>query len=223
MKINPNNHQTMKKILVIALLSAGISIAITNSPVCAAPFGSEQYQNQQNQQQRDREHLRDNDGSNKPNAPIPASDYDPSYTQSFGAIMSKIVGGIGVISNQGVTMYGFRANFPIGEKIKLRAGAYSNLAGSSDPESSTANASLTYNFSDPGTTFNPFLGVGYGSNTIGKGGSNNSPGTSASSFYYTGGVDLNFGGIHLTTAIILPNNSVYGTEFQAAFNVAGGF
>jgi hypothetical protein len=204
----------MKNILAIALLSTGIAIAITNSPAYA---GQVENDAAEAVRRRERQVVQPNTPSTQPDS------YDAAgFGRGLGVIFS-VVNGIGVVSNQGVTMYGFRANFPIGEKIKLRAGAYTNFAGSSDPESNTINASLTYNFSDPGTTFNPFLGVGYGSNTIGKGGSNNSPGTSASSFYYTSGVDLNFSGIHLTTAINLPNNSAYGTEFQAAFNVGRGF
>ena len=227
----------MKNITTILLLIATSIIAVT-TPASAGQEADYQTQHEYNQ--------RANDGYNQPaptykstpssptrnpsssssgssSSPSSGESYSP---EAFGAglgVLTRIISGFGIISNQGVIMYGFRANFPIGEKIKLRAGAYSNLAGSSDPESNTINASLTYNFSDPGTTFNPFLGVGYGANTIGKGGANNSPGTSASSFYYTGGVDLNFSWIHITTAVNLPNNSAYGTEFQAAVNIGGGF
>lgn len=149
----------MKKILAIALLSAGISIAITNSSA---------YADMVQENDHDRLH-RIETQPYQPNAPYNPKTSDTTTSGGSGiaealSLISSVIGGVGVVSNHGVTMYGFRVNFPIGEKIKLRGGVYSNLAGSSDPESNTANASLTYNFSDPGTTFNPFLGVGYGSN-----------------------------------------------------------
>jgi hypothetical protein len=141
------------------------------------------------------------------NLPAFASDENPAdnlYNIFF------LGAGPSVLSTNGTVQYGLQSKWPINNPnshLRLGIHAGGGLA--------TFSTGFTYGLGERGATIVPFVGGGLGLKII------NVPsrfsGTTidnAFALYGTGGVDLNFGNLSLTTAISLPTNSAYGTDYQ---------
>jgi hypothetical protein len=110
-------------------------------------------------------------------------------------------------STNGVTDLGIRPYLPLPDHFRIRAGV----------SLKAVDGAVTYSLDDFRSTFNPFIGVGFGVKSIKPvtiGGD-----TSASSFFGTAGVDFRLNSaLSITGAVVLPTNSAYGTEFQVGVN-----
>jgi hypothetical protein len=215
----------MKKILAIALLSTGISIAITNSPAYAGCVSQEQYN-------RAQEEVRNRNSNSKTTgrtyeytgerACIPHVDYDPSgknpspsnspnsssSSSDDGYIFKVLNPGVTFSSTNGVSKYG----------LQIIVGA-DNIHGRTSfnfGEGYNTDFAFTYNLSKDKPFFNPFIGAGIVFKSIQN--ANSSDGISIYG-YGMGGVDLNLNdSINVTGAVKLPMSSNYDTEFQATMN-----
>ncbi len=202
-------HSKTTKTLALTLLTTGVAIAITNSPAHAGCVSQDDYGRAQKKvsdlNQNERQYGR-------PEKYEYAG--DPAcleFKTKEEAIGLAILLAPYINSSNGLTDFGIRPNIPLGPNIRIRAGlSFKAIDGA-----------LTYSLSDRKSTFNPFVGVGLGSKSIPQITGNGD--TSAFSLFGTAGVDLSINrNLSITGAVVLPANSVYGTELQVGLNFFGG-
>jgi hypothetical protein len=211
----------MKNILALTIFATGLVISTISSPAFAVPDW-ERKQNEAMQEQRyqqDRKNEREQwDRNNAPGKGIsPAtgagssSSYDGSGLDALGALFGAFNYGPSAISTNGVVQYGVQSKFGF-ENIRVRTGAHFGGGGSA------INGGFTFGFGGKSAMFNPFVGGGLGYKAFAV----NKIESNAFSFYGTGGIDLNLSrNFSITSAVNIPTNSEYGTEYQVGFNLFG--
>ncbi len=198
----------MKKILAIALLSVGISIAITNFPAYSECLTPSEY-NRAQQEARDRHSNSNTTGETYKYTGDPKCEAAPG-----DAILIPIILSPSISSTNGDNIYGIRTNVPLfslADHLRVRFGL----------SFKSIDLALTYSLNSQTSQFNPFVGAGFGGKTLSKF-SNGFPdgSTFESTIFGTTGIDFRLTrDITITGAVILPMNSAYGTEFQGGITL----
>jgi opacity protein-like surface antigen len=200
MKPKSNQNQTMKNILAVTLIATGLEISIMSFPASAIP---EKQRIEQSIERR-------GEIQNKPVKNEKQASPDTSGSTSLGPLFDNFSMGLGTISTDGIIQYGFEFTYRF-ENIKMQTGTY--LGGDGSAYDGRFIVGMAH-----GSMLNPFIGAGLGNKSVKKNQATYNPNnpTPEFSFYGTAGVELNLGTMNITTAIDLPTNSAYGTQYRVS-------